>query len=254
MTTIPDTAVSDTADLMRRPTPGAVIVKVGTQNTTEDGLSDPMAECDLAFIQEGNKAQIERDSRACMRWRWWEPNKNTGNLLGIGWNTEMFRSNGEMDKHKYHGSAVGTPSIPDSMPTPARYLLEQSLTLRKFGDDLDAYVTHIIQGYDSTGFDPNKGKRLELAEKSFKIMGKQFAQTFERDRFGFAGADINTVHRPIGFPDWNMVRDGLDRLYYIKRPRVRLVSHRRGPIVGVGSQMRHASILATFEIAPPKRG
>lgn len=225
-------------------------VTVIEHNQTEGDMLSIYWQADILIFSETSHSKIRAQSPG--NFAWYFP---ADVHQAIGWNTDTMRLDGSSSKRSYrfHGSgeAEGWLNRNPPIPSPARFLHEVDLYSIKTSTPITVGATWWLNSWRN-----EEPRRQIVASTTIPVMKERFARVIERDRVGITGGDINhiTYNFSNTFPGWNTAPSGgLDRMFWTKDNRVRFNGTSKGPITGVGSQLKHESLISDFTLHAEKQ-
>lgn len=185
--------------------------------------------------------------------------------VSISWDTERFIVV-KQGAIRYHDS--GKAEGWDHIPTPARGVAYLRGHHADMTDDtlLTYWWTWLLNSWDPAGpDDPWTDKREEIVtELELPVLREFVSDEHQRRVLTTGGGDMNSKPRPVPLPGCDAIHDeGLDRAYMTDEamafeiaqalgrsyPGIRQVGRvRKGPITGVGKQLKHKSLHWTVEL------
>lgn len=222
-------------------------IPVATQNMTEGPVTDDLRSAAIVILQEIDRRKVVEGFGP--DWGFYFPKHDSHQALG--WRKDLFHKDAPSRYFRFHGSGTGDDRIPDSIPTPARGLLKANLVLTEFNLPIKVLGTWPLNSWwpgRPDQFTPIRRRIVE--ELELPVIRREMAQVRDNDKaIGFIGADWNSIKAPLEFDGWNQRPDrGLDRIMWTRDKRVRFVRMREGAKTGVGNDMRHNSVICTFDI------
>lgn len=211
------------------------------QNQTEG--TPPVA--DIVVGQEIDRRRVRRTLRR-RRFRHFFPVRDRHQ--SISWDRSLFKRDGRGHAVRLHRSGRAERW---AFPTPARHLLVQRLVARDTGARLTVMGVWVLNSWQPgpDGVDAHTPARRRIALDSLQRVRDAVQRELDTGRAVILEGDFNSISAVIDFNGLRAARArGLDRLFY-GGPGLALVDGvREGPKTGVGSQMRHHSLLATFTL------
>lgn len=227
----------------RRPT--RLTVRVGGQNMTEGAVTDALRACSVFIGQETAQDKVRFGFGPS-----WRHHFSPGGHTCISWDTGVWQIVGEPETHRFHGSGKGDPDIPDAIATPARFLLVVRLRHRETGVVVTFFCTWLLNSWNPVHGDRwTKIRRAIVRLREMPVVRRRLRRVRKAGELGVGEGDMNSVKAALLFSGWiTRPKRGLDRFFFTRDRRLRLLSLEESATTGVGPQMRHKGLVATFEI------
>jgi hypothetical protein len=221
------------------------------QNMTEGAPPKSYWDADVLLLSETNHKLLRQESPE--EFDWYFPERDPHQA--IGWNSLTFAADknringGDYTRTiRFHrsGAAEGWLNRKRPVRTPARFLHEVDLVHITTDQPFTFGAMWWLNSWRHERF-----RRWIVKTTTIPVVRDRMRRCADRGRLGIYGGDTNHVTFDfVGFFDRYRVafRRGLDHVFWLRSKWLELLEIHHGPKVGVGTQMRHHSLVARFKV------
>lgn len=224
------------------------IVTVLTHNMTEGDIQLQHRIADVLLLTETDHDKVSKGLGK--DFRVWTPDRDPHQA--IAWAKDKWTLIEEPRSVKLHGSGAGDDRIPDAIRTPARFKHEVTLRNDLTGVVVVFAVVWVINSWNPYRKDRWTKIRRWIAEQlTFVKIIKHIKKQREKGREYLLGGDLNSVKASYSWAGMDFApRRGLDRFVWtVVTGALKMIGKpRHGLETGVGNDMKHKALIATFAI------